>query len=626
MFCARLNRLLGFSWSRNPDRRTSVRNRFGLPLGLLRLEDRMTPTILGTADSFAVLGGQTVSNTGPSVIAGDLGVAPGSAVVGFPPGTVTPPGTIHAGDAVALQAQNDLTTAYNTIAGEARTATLTGQDLGGLTLTPGVYFFATSAQLTGTLTLDAQGNPDARFDFQIGSTLTTASNSSVRLINGADGCNVYWQVGSSATLGSDTEFEGNILALTSITLVTNAAIQDGRALARNGSVTLDTNNVTAGQCGIISGMEFNDHNGNGVRDAGDEGMAGWHVLLNGVDSATTDANGNYAIRDLGPGTYVVQVVPQAGFTVTFGQAGYVVTLASGQDVGQIDFGNHLDTEGGGVGGGGAGGGGGGVGGGGGGVGGGGGTPGVPPPLVPTFPLGDVPPNAGTLPISKLQLIGPNLMGNLNGLPREQALFVGGLYLNVLGRAADPAGQSHFVQMLQAGVSRADVSGMIWQSVEHRTLEVDQFYVTFLHRPADGAGQATWVNLLLNGASELEVMRGFLTSTEYQASHGSPATFIDGLANDVLGRAADPSLLAIDELFLAQGGSREVLAQSFLTSAEASRRVVDDYYRTYLCRAGDPAQETYVLALQSGRATFTSVAQSFLSSVEYYARVNGTAVG
>jgi hypothetical protein len=199
---------------------------------------------LGTANTFAVLGSSTVTNTGPSIITGDLGVSPGSAVTGFPPGIVTPPGTIHAADAVALQAQTDNLTAYNYLAGLAPTQVLTGQDLGGLTLTPGVYFFASSAQLTGTLTLNNLGDPNALFVFQIGSTLTTASNSSVLLSNGGDDPNVFFQVGSSATLGTTTQFKGNILALASITLNTGANIECGRALAQTGAVTLDTNNIS----------------------------------------------------------------------------------------------------------------------------------------------------------------------------------------------------------------------------------------------------------------------------------------------------------------------------------------------------------------------------------------------
>jgi hypothetical protein len=217
------------------------------------------PPPLGTAGDFSVLAGSAVTNTGPTVISadagvgGNLGVSPGSAVSGFPPGVVTPPGTLHAGDTVAAQAQADLTTAYNTAAGVACDADKTGQDLGGLTLTTGVYCFSSSAQLTGPLTLDAEGNPDAVFIFKVGSTLTTASNSSVVLLRGAQACNVYWQVGSSATLGTATTFSGNVLALTSITAVTSTQVQ-GRLLARNGAVTLDSNLIHTPACAPSSGV------------------------------------------------------------------------------------------------------------------------------------------------------------------------------------------------------------------------------------------------------------------------------------------------------------------------------------------------------------------------------------
>ncbi|MEI7731898.1 MAG: ice-binding family protein [Verrucomicrobiota bacterium] len=198
--------------------------------------------ILSSADGFAVLGGSTVTSVGNTVLTGNLGVSPGLAITGFGPGVVY--GTTYAGGTVASQAQTDALSAYNLLAGEAPVQHLTGQDLGGLTLGPGIRDFTTSAQLTGILTLDAQGDPNARFDFQIGSTLITASSSSIRLVNGAQVDNVFWQVGTSATLGTDTAFLGTILANQSITLNSGASMI-GRALALNGAVTLDNNNISA---------------------------------------------------------------------------------------------------------------------------------------------------------------------------------------------------------------------------------------------------------------------------------------------------------------------------------------------------------------------------------------------
>jgi type VI secretion system secreted protein VgrG len=198
---------------------------------------------LGTDLGFAVLAGSTVTNTGSSAIVGNVGVSTGTSITGFPPGTVTG-GTFHPGDAVAATGQTDLTTAYNAAAGAACGDNLTGHDLGGLTLTPGVYCFSSAAQLTGTLVLNALGNSKAQFIFQIGSGLTTASSASVDFINGGQGDGVVWQVGSSATLGTGTAFAGSILAASSITFDTGASIECGRALARSGAVTLDTNAVS----------------------------------------------------------------------------------------------------------------------------------------------------------------------------------------------------------------------------------------------------------------------------------------------------------------------------------------------------------------------------------------------
>ena len=203
---------------------------------------------LGLATGFAVLAGTTVTNTGPTVITGDLGVSPGSSVTGFPPGTVV--GNQHVSDPTAVQAQNDLGTGYTDAATAPADADLTGQNLGGKTLTPGVYAFSSSALLSGPSPLTLSGN--GVYIFKIGSTLTTASSSVVLLTNGAQGCAVFWQVGSSATFGTGSTFEGNVMALTSITMTTGAKIVSGRALARNGAVTLDTNQITAptGTCTI----------------------------------------------------------------------------------------------------------------------------------------------------------------------------------------------------------------------------------------------------------------------------------------------------------------------------------------------------------------------------------------
>ncbi len=195
----------------------------------------------GSAAAFGSLGGVTITNTGPTHIEGDIGTSPGNSVTGFPPGTVS--GTIHLADGVATQAQLDLTTAYNAVAAAVCTHDLSTQDLGARTLTPGVYCFSAAALMTGTLTLDGQGDANAIFMFQIGSALTTAPNAMVLLVNGAQARNIYWQIGSSATLGTGTAFKGNLLAFSSVTMNTGATLV-GRAFARNAAVSFDTNMVT----------------------------------------------------------------------------------------------------------------------------------------------------------------------------------------------------------------------------------------------------------------------------------------------------------------------------------------------------------------------------------------------
>ena len=212
----------------------------------------VTTVGLGTSSNYSVLGGQTVTNTGGSVLNKSLGLFPGTSVTGFPPGTVVPPGTIDVNNSAAQQAKSDLTAAYLNAAGRPLNATTTA-DLGNLNLQGGVYAGPSKSPLsiTGPLILDGAGNTDSVFIFQTDSTLITASGSTVTLINGAQECNVFWQVGSSATLGTGSVFVGNILALTSITVNTGVTVR-GRALARNAAVTLDTDTFTTPTCATSS--------------------------------------------------------------------------------------------------------------------------------------------------------------------------------------------------------------------------------------------------------------------------------------------------------------------------------------------------------------------------------------
>jgi hypothetical protein len=202
---------------------------------------------LGKAASFSVLGGSTITNTGQTTMFGDLGLAPGSSVTGAP----VVLGAEHVDDAVANEAKSALTTAATTAANEASNGSA-GEDLAGHTFLPGVYTASSSLLLSsGSVTLNAQGDPNAVFIFQVGSTLTTGSNTSVSLINGAQACNVFWQVGSSATLGTGTHFVGTIMAADSITANTGATIH-GRLLAQTAAVTLENNTITTSTCASSS--------------------------------------------------------------------------------------------------------------------------------------------------------------------------------------------------------------------------------------------------------------------------------------------------------------------------------------------------------------------------------------
>lgn len=252
---------------------SSVKNRQPGLLGLISLvtlASVATPaaavTLLGTADQFAVLGGSTVTNTNATTINGDIGVAPGTALTGS--ASITQAGSVFLGDAVAAQAQTDARSAYNNILGMPIGVDLSGVDLGTIGfLVPGTYSFASSAQLTGSLLLDFTSDSGGSFFFQIGSALTTASNSSVNVLGGNSDSGIFWNVGSSATLGTGTNFAGNIIADQSITLNNSASIICGRAIALVGAVTMDGNTIST---------NCNDGGGGGIgrSDFGSKGFAG----------------------------------------------------------------------------------------------------------------------------------------------------------------------------------------------------------------------------------------------------------------------------------------------------------------------------------------------------------------
>ena len=277
---------------------------------------------LGTAANFLVLGGSTVTNTGATVVAGELGTAPGTTITGFPPGIVTEGGATHMGDALALQAQSDAALAYNSSAGQPCNVHLADQELGGKTLTPDVYCFSSLAKLTGQLVLDAQGNAAAIWIIQIPGGLSTASNSSVVVTNGGGVCNVFWIVGESATIGAGSSFAGNVLALTSITMATGASLS-GRALARNGAVTLDTNAISKPPCAQAAAptpIPTPAHVSVNYQCAADGRVvvsvdltAG--VIVSGLGEAITSAtgtSGNPIVRYLAPGRYEWRATPPAG--------------------------------------------------------------------------------------------------------------------------------------------------------------------------------------------------------------------------------------------------------------------------------------------------------------------------
>ena len=300
------------------------------------------PTVpLGTTSTFAILAGTTITNTGSTIIngsaGGNIGVSTGSSITGFPPGTFS--GTQHSNDAVAIQAQTDLVTAYNDAAGRTP-VTRIATELGGTTLVPGVYDSASGTfQITGELILDGQDQADPVFVFLTDSTLITASDSNIRLINGARYCRTFWKVGSSATLGTTSHFVGHIFALTSITVNTGATVQ-GQLLARNGAVTLDANTITNGICAVtpapatlhVIKLVINDDGRTSV--AADFTV---HVKASSIDVAGSPAAGAGSpgtAYTLDAGTYAVSEDASATYAVSYsgdGDSSGNITLAPGDN-------------------------------------------------------------------------------------------------------------------------------------------------------------------------------------------------------------------------------------------------------------------------------------------------------
>jgi hypothetical protein len=332
------------------------------------------------------------------------------------------------------------------------------------------------------------------------------------------------------------------------------------------------------QLGSIAGLKFQDSNGNGTRDPGEPGLAGWTIALDAVGGTThlttvTDAAGDYSFTDLAAGTYRIREVTQPGWMQTTVNPGDI-TILSGSNVTGIDFGNQMS-----------------------------GPPPIPPPIL-----------------SKLDLFAQNLPGIANGMLAADSALVGRLYQTLLNRPVDSAGLVHWTELLLAGVSRLQIATAFWQSPEHRGVEVDQYYATYLGRGSDAAGRSAWVDVFLAGASEAEVIRGFLISAEYQAAHGTDTAFVNALYTQVLGRPADASGLATAVQALQGGLSRQALAQAFLSSEEAARKVVDEYYTLLLNRPPDSAgEQRWTDLLLRGGATFDSVGEMFLASDEYSAR-------
>lgn len=289
------------------------------------------PVPLGSAAAYAVLAGATVTNTGPTSLTGDLGLSPGTAVTGFPPGTLT--GIENIGNPLAAQAEANLTIAYHNASPAVRAncpVTLTdGENLAGLTLTPGLYFSASTLNIEGgDLTLSGGGNPNGVFVFQIGSSFTTTSGAAVILSDGAQAGNVFWQVGSSATLGTTSTMQGTLLAASSISMLTGSVL-NGRALAETGEVSMEDSTI------VVPTTVFSTNYTVTFTESGLPTGTHWSVTLNGVLSNSTTSTIEFSVVN---GTYAYTIGTVAGYTanplsgsvtVNGAAVGRAVTFTSG---------------------------------------------------------------------------------------------------------------------------------------------------------------------------------------------------------------------------------------------------------------------------------------------------------
>jgi SdrD B-like domain/Domain of unknown function (DUF4214) len=357
-----------------------------------------------------------------------------------------------------------------------------------------------------------------------------------------------------------------------------------KPFAASGTGTFDTNFVLPA---VIQGLKFEDLNANGIRDANEPGMAGVTIQLldpttnQVLFTTTTDGTGAFSFT-VPAGTYEIREVEPNGFIQTTPNPADI-TVTPGQDLTGILFGNAPTAS----------------------IGGGGGST-TPPPVI-----------------SKTELLSSNYTAIAQGELQAEEGFVNGLYHTLLDRAPDPGGLANFVLLMQAGLSRQQIVQMIWDSPEHRALEVNRLYEEFLGRPADPAGQSFFVNALLSGATELDVMQAILTSAEYQASHASNVSFLTGLYVQVLGRSPDMVGETAWLQLLQNDLTRGQVVADFLTSTEATEHFLGVNYLTLLGRPPDSAGEQYWLSLiADGQTSLDTVAVAIAGSDEFFARFGG----